>query len=397
MEGTHPIARDFAALVEDGRVASDLYTDPAVFDAEMERIFGRTWVYLAHESEIAVPGDFKAVNLGLRPVIVVRDPGGRVRVFHNRCRHRGTTVCQDPTGNTRSFRCEYHGWTYATDGRLLGVPYPSRYDASFRLDDYALEELPRLGMYRGFIWASLADAGPSIEEHLGPVRDLIDQVVGVSPVGEIALTTRSQRFGYDGTWKLQMENAVDGYHVNFVHQSFAQVQKKALAGRYAADFSTSWSDTSPAVTRDLGNGHGILDKRCFAPYAADERNAGGFNLAVFPNLIIIGSQVRSVWPVAWNRTEVTVQPMVFKGLENLTESRLRTHELFYGPAGFGQPDDLEIFRRVVHGLRSGTSNWVDLSRGLGREQTEGNTLVGQVTDELPQRAFYRMWKRLMAG
>jgi phenylpropionate dioxygenase-like ring-hydroxylating dioxygenase large terminal subunit len=384
-----------ASLVEEGRVRTAIYTEPQVFDAEMERIFARTWVYLAHESEIAEPGDYKTVTIATQPVIVVRDKEARIRVLFNRCRHRGASVCQHEAGNALYFRCAYHGWTYECDGRLLGMPYASRYDPAFDREAMGLAQVPRVGMHRGFIWASLAPDGPSLEEHLGPARAFIDEVVNVSPAGEVALTAGRQRYRYDGSWKFQMENGVDAYHPNFVHQSFAVAMKKLLADRLTADFSAAFNDASPAVARDLGNGHGALDMRCFAPFAADERNGGGFNLAVFPNLIVIGSQVRSIWPIAWNRTEVVVQPMVLKGLEHLTKERLRTHELFYGPAGFGQPDDAEIFRRLSDGLRATGIEWVDISRGLGRERPENGTLAGQVTDEVPQRGFYRMWKRLM--
>lgn len=385
-----------AALVEPTRVRSSIYTDPRVFDAEMDCIFKRTWVYVGHESEIAAPGDFKTATIGTRPVILVRDPAKNVRVFYNRCRHRGSTVCQLESGSTRSFRCEYHGWAYSTDGRLLGAPYPSRYGPEFDHDKMGLEPVARVGTHRGFVFASLAASGPSLKEHLGLAANFIDEVVDVSPRGEIALTTRRQRYGYDGSWKMQMENAVDGYHPNFVHQSFGTAMKKLLADRMKADFSAAFSDNSPAQTWDLGNGHGVLDMRCFAPYAADERNGGGFNLAVFPNLVLIGSQVRSIWPIAHNRTEVVVQPMVFVGLEDLTEQRLRTHELFYGPAGFGQPDDAEIFQRMAVGLRADGIDWIDFSRGAGRERAEGGALIGQVTDEVPQRGFYRMWRSLIA-
>jgi phenylpropionate dioxygenase-like ring-hydroxylating dioxygenase large terminal subunit len=385
-----------ASLVEEGRVRTGIYTDPRVFDAEMERIFARTWVYVAHESEIPEPGDFKTTTVATQPIIVVRDTQRRIRVFYNRCRHRGTTVCQRESGNARHFTCAYHGWTYACDGRLVSMTYPARYPHLDR-DAMGLAPVPRIGTHRGFIWASLVGDGPSLDEHLGIAKEFIDEVVDVSPAGEIALTARRQRYGYEGTWKLQMENAVDGYHPNFVHQTFGNAMKKLLAGRFKADFTAAFNDQSAAVSRDLGNGHGVLDMRCFAPYAADERNGGGFNLTVFPNLIIIGSQVRTVLPLAWDRTEVIVQPIVFKGLENLTEQRLRTHELFYGPAGFGQPDDAEIFRRMALGLRASGVEWVDLSRGLGLERTEHGVVVGQVTDEVPQRGFYRMWQRLMAS
>ncbi len=386
-----------ASLVEEGRVRAEIYTDPRVFEAEMARIFARTWVYVAHESEIPEPGDYKTVTLGTQPIIVVRDKERRIRVLFNRCRHRGASVCQREAGNALYFRCAYHGWTYECDGQLLGMPYASRYDPGFDREAMGLAPVSRVGTHRGFIWASLAPDGPSLDEHLGLAKGFIDAVVDVSPVGEIALTAGCQRYGYDGTWKLQMENGVDGYHPNFVHQSFATAMKKLFAGRFTADFSAAFSDSSPAVSRDLGHGHGVLDMRCFAPYGADERNGGGFNLAVFPNLIIIGAQVRSIWPVAWNRTDVVVQPVVLKGLEHLTEQRLRTHELFYGPAGFGQPDDAEIFRRLAQGLRARGLEWVDFSRGLGREHAEEGMLVGQVTDEVPQRGFYRMWRRLMTA
>ncbi len=386
-----------ASLAEPTRVRNAIYTDPRVFDAEMERIFARSWVYVGHDSEVPAPGDFKTATIGTRPVIIVRGDDASVRVFYNRCRHRGTTVCQTESGRTRAFRCEYHGWAYATDGRLLGVPYPSRYGAEFRTKEMGLQPVARIGIHRGFIFASLAASGPTLDQHLGLAKRFIDEVVDVSPQGRIALNTRRQRYGYDGSWKLQMENAVDGYHPNFVHQSFGTAMRKLLADRMKADFSAAFSDQSPACTWDLGNGHGVLDMRCFAPYAADERNGGGFNLAVFPNLVLIGSQVRSIWPIAANRTEVVVQPMEFVGLESLTEQRLRTHELFYGPAGFGQPDDAEIFQRMAVGLRADGIEWIDFSRGAGRERRDDGALLGQVTDEVPQRGFYRHWRALIGA
>src|SRR5215470_10189179 len=90
--------RDFASLVKDGRVHRSIYLDPAVFAAEMRRIFERTWVYVGHESEIADPGEYKVTSIGTRPVILVRDWGGMFHVLLNQCSHRGATVCQRPRG-----------------------------------------------------------------------------------------------------------------------------------------------------------------------------------------------------------------------------------------------------------------------------------------------------------
>ena len=80
-------------LVRDDRVHGTIYTDPAIFEEEMERIFHRGWVFVGHEGEIPSPGDYRTCRLGRQPVIFVRGADGAVRVLMNRCTHRGTVVC----------------------------------------------------------------------------------------------------------------------------------------------------------------------------------------------------------------------------------------------------------------------------------------------------------------
>ena len=146
-------------LVRADRASSTLYTDPAIFEAELSRIFENTWVWVAHASEIAQPGAFKAAQVGRHPVIVVRDRRGDVHVHVNRCRHRAATLCEVPKGRTSSFVCPYHGWSYALDGSLRGVPHPRQgYDAD------ALEQEPifplislRTEQYAGMIFATFDD------------------------------------------------------------------------------------------------------------------------------------------------------------------------------------------------------------------------------------------------
>lgn len=92
-------------LVKHDRVDVSLYNDPALFDAELEKIFYRTWVWVAHESEVRNSGDFKTATIGRRPVIVVRDKKNNINVLENRCRHRGATVCEKHKGNATGFTC----------------------------------------------------------------------------------------------------------------------------------------------------------------------------------------------------------------------------------------------------------------------------------------------------
>jgi phenylpropionate dioxygenase-like ring-hydroxylating dioxygenase large terminal subunit len=100
------------SLVQPGRVHRRLYTDPTIFEAEMERIFGAAWIYVGHESQIRNPGDYVRTFIGRKPVVLVRDADGGVRVIHNQCAHRGSLVVAKDKGNTDEFQCCYHGWTY---------------------------------------------------------------------------------------------------------------------------------------------------------------------------------------------------------------------------------------------------------------------------------------------
>ena len=149
--------------MQEDRVHRLIYTDPAVFDIEMTHIFGGTWVYLAHESQIPNPNDFITGKLGLRPLLITRDEEGRIRALYNRCSHRGTTICRWEKGNSRSFQCPYHGWNFANTGKLRGVPWPDGYASKLVRDDkYNLAQVPRVESYRGFIFGTLNLAAPPL-------------------------------------------------------------------------------------------------------------------------------------------------------------------------------------------------------------------------------------------
>src|SRR3954470_18734682 len=114
-------------LVQPDRVHRALYADPAIFELEMARIFGRAWLVLGHESQLPRPGDYFTTRMGREPVIVVRDERQQIRVLVNRCAHRGAMVCAEGRGNTERFVCPYHGWSYDCAGALKAVPFASGY------------------------------------------------------------------------------------------------------------------------------------------------------------------------------------------------------------------------------------------------------------------------------
>ena len=94
------------------------YTDPAIYELELERVIARNWIVAGHQSELPAEGDFKVVNVANESAIIVRGKDGRLRAFANVCRHRGSLVCLESSGNADRFMCPYHGWVYATDGKL---------------------------------------------------------------------------------------------------------------------------------------------------------------------------------------------------------------------------------------------------------------------------------------
>ncbi len=421
-------AIDYDRLVRPHRVHADCYLDSEIFQDELERIFYRGWVYIGHESEVLDPGDWKQAWIGRQSVLLIRGDDRRVRVLMNRCAHRAATLCQSEQGSGRVLRCAYHGWTYACDGQLKAIPYADGYGPDLDKSDWNLASPPRVERYRGFVFASVSAEGISLAEHLGaPVREQLDLFCDLSPKGEIVGQSGTNKYGYDANWKLQMENSIDGYHPNFAHQAFFQGLQQRTGARIAQVFEGG----SLGRSRDLGGGHSMLDyrahnleddglrrrlerlkatpwgKRYWEDMVAShgERRAeellliGGTHMHVFPNLVVLQNQIRTIRPIHVDRTEVRLSPMLLAGApDELNVARLRNHEGFYGPAGGGVPDDIEMFMRVRGGLESTVNPWLRFERGLHREKVDTDgTRYGQVTDEVPQRAMWRHWKRLMTG
>src|SRR3979490_1263870 len=248
-----------------GRGPRRFYTDPEIFELEMERLFGRAWLFVGHASQVPNPGDYITTELGRQPVIMTRHHDGSVRVLLNRCTHRGAKVANERCGHATRLVCLYHGWTFDTDGTLVGVPGPDGCAADFDKAGFGLARAPRSGEYRGFVFASLAAHGPSFEDHIGPMKGNIEDLVDRAPDGALAFDAGMHRYVYDGNWKLQVENVLDSYHVPFGHASTVNKDGVQFARREGDQKGAAVIETEKKQTAGtwrerksfiFGNGHG---------------------------------------------------------------------------------------------------------------------------------------------
>jgi phenylpropionate dioxygenase-like ring-hydroxylating dioxygenase large terminal subunit len=421
-----------ARLVEPGRVHRRVYTDADLFELEMQRIFGRAWLFVGHASQIPNPGDYITTELGRQPVIMARHRDSTVQVLINRCTHRGAKVVNERTGHAPRLTCCYHGWTFDTDGALVGVPVPEGCAADFDKGALGLARAPRVGQYRGFVFASLAASGPNFEDHIGPMKSNIDDLVDRSPEGELAFDAGTHRYVYNGNWKLQVENVLDSYHVPFGHASTVNKQGVQFARREGdqkgakvvesdqSKTAASWKERKSYI---VGNGHGwtsntALDdgKRSSAAFDEYKRvlveKVGAeraqqiltprlHNSLIYPNMSIMGLNihVRVIKPIAVDRTEVNIYPVRLVGAPAaMNFGNIRLLNVTHSAASFVQTDDLEAFARCQKGLHSHATEWVDISRGLGTEEADRalNATRGLATHEMVVRAQYKAWAAYMS-
>ena len=420
-------------LVQPDRVHRSVYLDPEIFELEMQTLFEKSWLYVGHESQIADPGDFVTLTLARRPVVLTRHRDSAVHVLFNRCGHRGALVTNEAKGNTKVFRCSYHGWSFTTDGALAGVPMRQGYKDCVDLKDPALGmvQLPRVASYRGFVFASFAGEGASLEEFLGPLKKQIDDLAALSPDGELLVTGGVHRYVFRGNWKHQIENLNDMYHPFFSHASTIREDGKQFRRR-------SGDDDGPQVGSDSGNsparifdaiplrsfsyGHSYCgnmpfpEKRTgieFEQYRASLIARHGLaqadailqpdwhNVIIYPNLCLqsAAQHIRVINPISVDRTEVYVFPILLKGVpEKINRDVIKYLNTTHSAASLIQTDDLEAFQRIQIGLEADGFEWSLFARGIAQDEDFGDGVQGgSQASELPVRNQYRAWVNYLSG
>jgi 3-phenylpropionate/trans-cinnamate dioxygenase alpha subunit len=215
------LGQDYASYVsvERGEIDRRIFSDPDIYEAEMELIFGRAWLFMCHESQIPQPGDFFEAPIARDNVLIVRQKDGSIRGLLNTCTHRGNAVCRAEEGNVRNFMCTYHGWTFDLGGKLIGVPgLEDFYHGDLDTSKHGLRQVAQLESYKGFVFATLDPEAPPLTEYLGATGRL-----GIDLLAEkgddIQVVPGIQKFLIECNWKFTVDNLFDWYHPQLTHIS----------------------------------------------------------------------------------------------------------------------------------------------------------------------------------
>lgn len=299
---TFGVPPDLRAELERGRtLPAGWYSGQAVYDAEQELIFGRSWQYAGVASQVAEPGQYLTCRAGAVPIVVVRDREGALRAHVNVCRHRGHLVAEG-CGRRETLQCAYHAWTYDLDGSLRRAPRSDR-EPGFDAADWSLHPASV------DTWGSLVFVNPDPDpvpllETLGPVpQSLADAGLDLSTLEHRG---RSREWLVEANWKLVVENFLECYHCSIAHPTLSRAID---VGRDSYRLETHPTFSSQ-IAEPRDGGGGVYD-------ASGALDRGQFHF-LFPGTVV------NVMP---GRPNLSIGPIVPDGAERT----LRFLDYFFAP------------------------------------------------------------------
>ncbi len=404
-----------------------IYTDADIYAQELAQIFGRAWLFLAHETQVPQPGDFVTTYMGEDPIIVARQNDGTVRAYLNQCRHRGMRVCRADSGNAKAFTCPYHGWAYGLSGDLAVVPFETQaYHGDIDRAAWGLRRVSQVATYKGLIFGTWDASAPSLIDYLGDAAWYLDAFIDRSPAGtEVIGGIHKWVIGCN--WKFAAEQfCSDMYHVPFAHVSpvMAQlppntpaampmegVQFRATHGGHGSGFFTDEAGGGRVLASVVGaqaadwylNTSRDAARAQLGPVRAD--NIFASHNTIFPTLSFLGGiQTMRVWhPRGPDEIEVWALTVVDRDMPDAIKEAYRKNVLrTFSAGGIFEQDDGENWteiQRVLRG-RQARSGRFHTGMGAGYAQPRHEDFPGTtnyVYAEEAARGFYSHWAHMLAG
>jgi len=416
-----------------GLVSRDIFVNDEICRMEFERIFDRTWTFLAHETEISRPGDYLSRTLGSAPVIVVREADGAVHALLNSCRHRGARVCRADSGNARNFVCPYHGWTYERSGRLVTTTFDRHLPKDFDFSSQGLARVPRLEAYKGLIFGSWNAEVAPLAEYLGDIAWYIDPFLARTHQGMQVLAP-PHRWRAKCNWKIGALNFVgDSQHILTTHVGPLTLDPVRAA---RAGFATAAENSFQVVT-DQGHGCTLtylapgLPEEAYQthppdlePLYAERLPADQLQLlkrlrvivgTIFPNLSFIETQVgpaqkavimRQWQPVSGTEMEILSWVLAEKEASaDYKEQVLRKGFHNFGAAGVFEQDDLELWASATYASNNPVAKQFPYSfhtalpyiNSPEKDHKWPGRAFKPADTEVAQLEFMRQWDRCMTA
>jgi phenylpropionate dioxygenase-like ring-hydroxylating dioxygenase large terminal subunit len=233
------------------------FTDPAIFDLDMERIYGRHWQFVGHVSRIPERGDYFLYTLGRESIIIIRGDEGEIHALFNVCRHRGSHICVAEAGSAKKLVCPYHAWVYDLDGSLVAARnMPTDLDKAA----YGLARC-HVQVVEGLIFISLAAEPPDF----APFAQDFAYFYGPNRLGEAKVGYHENHI-IQANWKQVAENFLECYHCNVAHPQFCSVMDVVGAlesSRQAQEFEryqATWKEKAEQLGHPTGRVYPLLDR-----------------------------------------------------------------------------------------------------------------------------------------
>jgi phenylpropionate dioxygenase-like ring-hydroxylating dioxygenase large terminal subunit len=406
--------------VDEGLVSRIIFYDKDIHELELEKIFLKSWLFICHESQLKNVGDYITTYMGEDPVIAVKDSNGKIRVFLNACRHRGMKLCREDFGNTKFFKCPYHGWTFDINGKLIGVPrIKTAYLDKLDTEKWGLIEVKNVINYKGFIWASWEPV-KSFEEYLGGMKFYLDLFIERFD-NNIEIYGGIQKWIIPTNWKIPAENFIgDSYHAPITHESTV---KLGLRPPYSDQDFELYAGNGHGFGAQLGGtGKGVISNKNYYKLLTEginklARKYGEFvknimpmgHVTIFPNFSILDlypyTFIRVWHPKGPEMTEVYGGLLVDSRLSENDKMEIFTHYITeFGPAGIFDQDDAEIWSNIEETARGimGRRMYINYQAGLGSEipaslkfNADIPGKLGTPFGDINFRGFYATWLEFM--